>query len=162
MIKAIVFDRDGVVTKNDKHYYVWNEEQLEYVDGIFENLKLLVQHGFELYMVSNQGGISKGLYTKPDVLQLNQAIFQELKKHEIEISEVLFCPHHSEIENCLCRKPKSILIEKLMAKHKLCKKNTFFIGDSDTDMQAAEKAGIQGIRISSNQNMKPFILSLLK
>ncbi len=162
MIKAIILDRDGVVTKNDKYYYIWNEEQLEYVEGIFENLKLLVQHGFKLYMVSNQGGISKGLYIKQDVLQLNQVIFQEFKKHEIEISEVLFCPHHAEIENCLCRKPKSILIEKLMAKHKLSKENTFFIGDSDTDMQAAENAAIQRIRIPSNQNMKPFILSLLK
>lgn len=160
--KAIFLDRDGVLIENNTHYYIWKSDQLTFVDGVFENLRKLSERGYLLFIVSNQGGISKGLYSKNDILVLHSELIQTFRQEQIEISEVVFCPHHPEIEKCFCRKPGSLLIEKLIAKYQLSRADSYFIGDSLTDMEAAEKAEIRGIPVVPNQNMYPFISSVLQ
>ena len=160
--KAIFLDRDGVIISNKDHYYIWKSEQLVIVDGVFENLQRLIMKGFLLFIVSNQGGISRGLYSKSDIEKLHEELIQTFRKNNIVISEIVFCPHHPEIEKCMCRKPGSLMIDKLVAKYKLSREDSFLIGDSESDMEAAKKAGIQGIRISPNQNMVSFISDLIK
>lgn len=159
--KAIFLDRDGVLIDNSDHYYIWNEEQLKFVDGVFDNLKQLLLKGYQLFIVSNQGGISKGIYSKEDIIKLHTSLLQTLRNHQIDITEIVFCPHHPEMEKCMCRKPDSILIEKLLAKYKLHREKSFFIGDSQSDHHAALKAGIQSIQIQSNCNMLPFISKII-
>lgn len=161
MSKAIFLDRDGVLISNRNQYYIWKQDQLEFIDGVFENLQLLSLKRFNLFIVSNQGGISRGLYSKSDVRILHAGLIQTFRKNRIEISEIGYCPHHPEFEKCLCRKPDSLMIEKLLAKNKLSREDSYLIGDSETDMEAARRAGIQGIKISPNQNMYPFISFLL-
>jgi len=161
MNKAIFLDRDGVLINNQHHYYIWNSAQLEWIDGVMGNLQLLQLKGFQLFVVSNQGGISKGLYTKENILELHEELIQAFSNHQINIADILFCPHHSEKEKCLCRKPQSLMIDKLIAKHELNSQECIMIGDNETDMKAAAMAGIHGIQIIPNQNMFPFISSLL-
>jgi D-glycero-D-manno-heptose 1,7-bisphosphate phosphatase len=155
--KAIFLDRDGVLVDNSQHYYIWKSDQLTLVDGAIENLKILTQKGFQLFIVSNQGGISRGLYSKDDILRLHAELIKVFRANNIEIAEIIFCPHHSEVEKCLCRKPDSLMIEKLVAKYKISKPDSYLIGDSQSDMEAAEKAGIQGFQIIPNQNMFPHL-----
>ena len=160
--KAIFLDRDGVLIRNSEHYYIWKKEQIQFVEGVFENLRLLIHNGFQLFIVSNQGGISKGLYSKNDILILHEQMIETFRNNQIEIQEIAFCPHHPENERCICRKPESLMIDKLVAKYKLNKENSYLIGDSNSDMEAAQKAGIPGIKIVANQNMYPFISFLIK
>jgi D-glycero-D-manno-heptose 1,7-bisphosphate phosphatase len=155
--KAIFLDRDGVLVDNSEHYYIWKSDQLTLVDGVIGNLQAFTQKGFQLFIVSNQGGISRGLYSKGDVLKFHAALVQEFRNNNIEITEIAFCPHHPEVEKCLCRKPSSLMLEKLMAKYKISKTGSYLIGDSQSDMDAARKAGIQGIQVIPNQNMSPFL-----
>jgi len=159
--KAIFLDRDGVLINNNDHYYIWKTEQVSYVDGVFDNLKKLSDLGFLFFIVSNQGGISKGQYTKDDSIALHNELIQTFLSEGICITDVAFCPHHSNIESCLCRKPGSLMIEKLIAKYQIDKDGSYMIGDNVTDMEAASNAGIQGIKITPNQNMYPFISFLL-
>lgn len=159
-MKAIILDRDGVITNNSKYYYIWEKNQLQFIDGVFRNLKQLSEIGFKLFIVSNQGGISKGLYTKDDILKFHEDIKLAFAEQQVEITDVLFCPHHPEIEKCFCRKPESLMLEKLISRYDLNRTETYFIGDSDSDIIAAKKAGIQGIKIQANQNMYPYIQHL--
>ena len=162
MKKAIFLDRDGVLISNRDHYYIWKQNQVEYVEGIFENLKMLADKGFQLFIVSNQGGISRGLYSKKDIQKLHEELIQDFQKHGIEISEIVYCPHHPEVEKCLCRKPGSLMIDKLIAKYGLSKEGSYLIGDRASDMEAAQNAGISGILISPNQNMHSYISFLIQ
>lgn len=161
MNKAIFLDRDGVLINNEHHYYIWESAQLEFVEGVLDNLKMLQQKGFQLFIVSNQGGISRGLYSKENSLTLHEQLIQTMRENQIIITDILFCPHHSEIENCLCRKPQSLMIDKLIARYEINPEHSTMIGDSESDMVAAALAGIDGIKITPNQNMFPFIASLL-
>lgn len=160
--KAIFLDRDGVLINNSDHYYIWEQDQLTFVDGVFYNLQRISQKGFQLFIVSNQGGISRGMYSKDNIQKLHDELVQTFRINQIEISDIVFCPHHHEIEKCICRKPGSLMIDKLVAKYNLSKEGSYMIGDSESDMEASRKAGIQGIRIHPNQNMYPFIEFLLK
>ena len=160
--KAIFLDRDGVLISNKDHYYIWKQEQLELVDGVIENLQMLTLKGFQLFIVSNHGGISRGLYSKIEVMKLHEELMQTFRKNNIEILEIAYCPHHPEIENCMCRKPASLMIDKLIVKYNIRKEDSYLIGDSDSDMETAQKAEIQGIKITPNQNMYPFISDLIK
>ncbi len=160
--KSIFLDRDGVIVDNREYYYIWKKEQLTFVEGVFENLKALNSNGFQLFIVSNQGGIARGIYTKREMEDFHRELISIFQDHQIEIAEVLFCPHHPEIEKCLCRKPSGLMIEKMIAKYRLNKSECLLIGDSESDMEAAEKTGIRGIRIPSNQNMLSYVDALLK
>jgi len=161
-MKAIFLDRDGVLVDNSEHYYIWKSDQLTLVDGAIENLKIISQKGFQLFIVSNQGGISRRLYSKDDILKLHFELIQTFKANKIEVAEIAFCPHHPEVEKCLCRKPDSLMLEKLIAKYRINREGSFLIGDSESDMDAAQKAGIQGIKIVPNQNMFPYISFLIQ
>ncbi len=162
MNKAIFLDRDGVLIDNCHHYYIWKSDQLKFNDGVFKNLQMLQQKGFQLFVVSNQGGISRDLYSKEDILKLHKEMIETFSNNQITISDIVFCPHHNEKEKCFCRKPESLMIDKLIAKYELNPQESIMIGDSESDMKAAEGAGIQGIRIVANQNMFPFISKLLQ
>lgn len=153
MKKTIFLDRDGVIINNEHHYYIWKPEQVEFIEGIFENLQLLAKNGFQFFIVTNQGGIARGMYSKADVQKLHGQLLETFRKHGIEIIDIAFCPHHSNIEKCLCRKPEPLLLEKLMAKYSINPADSYFIGDSETDMEAARNAGIRGIKINPNRNM---------
>ena len=160
--KAIILDRDGVLINNANHYYIWNETQLSFIDGMISNLKALSDKGYWLFIVTNQGGIAKGMYRKEDVFSIHERLVQELAPFGVHIKDIMICPHHDSIERCLCRKPEALMIERLVARYSLDKANTYFVGDSETDMQAAARAGIKGIRIEANKNMGPYIKGLLK
>lgn len=162
MNKAIFLDRDGVLLNNRDHYYIWKPDQMTFVEGVFGNLRLLANRGFHLFVVSNQGGISKGIYTREDTEKLHAEMLRKFRSEGITIAEVVYCPHHPEVEKCLCRKPSPVMISKLMAKYQIDPKQSYMIGDSETDMEAARLAGIGGIKVEANQNMYPFISFLVE
>lgn len=157
MINAVFIDRDGVVTNNANHYYVFRIEDMELVEGIAENLKAIQDKGYKLFMVTNQGGIAKGEYTMQDVEILHARMQEILAQEGVHIEDIAVCPHHNKIEKCLCRKPEPLMIEKLIAKYHIDAKQAYFIGDSDTDMQAAERAGVKGIKIEANKSMRAYL-----
>jgi D-glycero-D-manno-heptose 1,7-bisphosphate phosphatase len=161
-MKAIFLDRDGVLVDNSEHYYIWKSDQFVLINGVVENLKMLSQKGSQLFIVSNQGGISRGFYSRNDIEKLHTELIHIFKANNIEIAEIAFCPHHPEVEKCLCRKPNSLMIEKLIAKYKISTLDSYLIGDSESDMDAARKVGIQGIQIIPNQNMIPYISFLIQ
>lgn len=162
MTKAIFLDRDGVLINNKEHYYIWTQENLSFVDGVFDNLQKIAAKGYVLFIVSNQGGISRGIYSKHNVQEFHELLVKTFRNNNIEILEVLYCPHHPEIEKCICRKPDSLMIDKLISKYGINKETSYLIGDSESDMEAAKKAHIQGIKITPNQNMYPYISFLIK
>ena len=159
--KAIFLDRDGVLINNHDHYYIWKTEQMNLVDGVPENLLQLAKAGFSLFIVSNQGGIAKGLYSREDTESLHYQLIRIFESKGIHIVDIAYCPHHPEIEKCLCRKPSPLMLDKLMAKYQIDSKKSFMIGDSESDMEAAKLAGVGTIRINANQNMQPFISFLI-
>ncbi|GAB6074832.1 D-glycero-beta-D-manno-heptose 1,7-bisphosphate 7-phosphatase [Nautilia lithotrophica] len=141
-MKAAFLDRDGVI--NIDTGYVGSIKDFKFKDGIFELLKLLQNLGFSLFIVTNQSGIARGYYSEEDFYKLTEWMKEKFKKEGIEIKDVRFCPHHPDITGeCECRKPKPGMILDLAEKYNIDLKNSIMIGDSDRDIEAAKRAGIE-------------------
>jgi D-glycero-D-manno-heptose 1,7-bisphosphate phosphatase len=158
--KAVFLDRDGVLNK-ERGEYTYKSKNFEWVPDAIEALKLLHDHGFELIIISNQGGVSKNIYTKSDIINIENAIKHPLEKQGIKILDSFYCPHHDAIEKCLCRKPKSLMLEKAIAKHNINRKQSYFIGDSDRDMIAGQNVGVKGILMPPNVSLLLAIKDIL-
>jgi D-glycero-D-manno-heptose 1,7-bisphosphate phosphatase len=156
MVKAVFLDRDGVINNDTGHYYIYQTNDFVLNERVIPSLHKLTQAGFILIVISNQGGIAKGIYSKKDADEVNLKMISDLKKENIAITEVYYCPHHSTHGKCLCRKPDSLLIEKAMARFDVDPSQSFLIGDSDRDMQAAVKAGLKAFQVKKNESIEPF------
>lgn len=139
MQKAVFLDRDGVI--NIEKDYLCKIEDFEFIDGVFETLKVLQEHNFKLFIITNQSGIGRGYYTKDDFEKLTLWMLDEFKKRDISISQVEYCPHGPE-DNCICRKPRVGMIENILKNHNIDLKNSWLIGDKSSDIKCANSANI--------------------
>lgn len=161
MNKAIFIDRDGVINSDEGLYYIYKVSDFKLNPNIIENLKVLKDTGFLIIIISNQGGISRGIYAKTDVEKLHNLLKKEALSKGLLIDEIYYCPHHSEIENCLCRKPKSLLLEKSIARFNIDPLQSYFIGDSKTDVECANNVNIKGILVKKNIDISPTCKAIL-
>lgn len=159
MNKAIFLDRDGVINRKGSSYYIYREEEFLFNIGVIESLKYFISKGFMLVIITNQGGISKGNFTEAHLEKLHGFMINQLKTYKIELTDIFYCPHHPDVEKCRCRKPGTLMFERAIEKHKIDPKASFMIGDSDIDMEAADRMGIKGILIPTNGNIMDLIVS---
>jgi D-glycero-D-manno-heptose 1,7-bisphosphate phosphatase len=154
MNKAVFLDRDGVINSNRDRYYVWKKEELELNPGVAAALKSLKEKGFLLIVVTNQGGVGRGLFSRKAVEKLHRQINRELKAQGTAIDDFYYCPHHEEKEACLCRKPLPLMLQKAMARYRIDPGLSWFIGDSRRDMEAGKAAGLHTLLVAPNGNLE--------
>jgi len=138
-IKTIFLDRDGVI--NEEVNYLYKIDDFQFIEGIFEACKEFQLNNFEIIIITNQSGISRGIYTETDFQMLTKWMVREFKKRSIEILDIFHCPHDSN-SNCKCRKPKPGLFQVAGIKYPIDFENSWMIGDKETDILAANNAGI--------------------
>jgi len=153
MNKAVFLDRDGVINNDYDDYYVYRPEDVIINPGIPELLSHIKKRGFLIIVISNQGGIGKGIYTIGDVERTNARILHLLGTFKITPDEIYYCPHHPETGMCICRKPETVLFEKAISRYNIDVSKSYFIGDRETDMEAGIKAGLRVIKVKANQDM---------
>jgi D-glycero-D-manno-heptose 1,7-bisphosphate phosphatase len=146
--KAIFLDRDGVINKEIG--YVFRTQDFILTDDIIPSLQKLQKAGFIFIVVTNQSGIAKELYNHEHVAEVHAHMLELLTAEGIVISEIYYCPHHSDVEPCTCRKPDSGMLEKGIARFNLDISKSFLIGDKERDILAAEKAGVKAFHIESD------------
>jgi len=137
--KALFLDRDGII--NIDHGYVYKIEDFEFTEGIFELLHLFIAKGYKLFIVTNQSGIGRGYYSEEQFLNLTVLMLKAFKQNGITIEEVQYCPHAPE-EKCNCRKPATGMIDKIVSKYQINLKNSWLIGDKQSDIDLAHNASI--------------------
>jgi D-glycero-D-manno-heptose 1,7-bisphosphate phosphatase len=152
MNKAVFLDRDGVI--NVERGYTHRIEDFVILPDLVEHLQLFLEKGYLIIVVSNQSGVAKKLYTQEDVEVIHSFLTNELTKSNIQLSEIYYCIHHPDVSKCICRKPDSLFVEKALARFNIDPAASYFIGDKDRDIEAAEKAGVKGILIEANSPLK--------
>jgi len=146
MNKALFLDRDGVV--NVDHGYLYQAEEFEFIDGVFDACQRFQQAGYQIVIVTNQSGIGRGYYSEQDFHQLTEWMVTQFKQQGINILDVMYCPHHPEkanpayLKECECRKPAPGMLLEAIDKHNLDPKMSIMVGDKTSDMQAAINANL--------------------
>jgi D-glycero-D-manno-heptose 1,7-bisphosphate phosphatase len=89
MNKAFFLDRDGTI--NYDVHYLRNVDDVKIIEGVKEAIKLIHKFGYKVIVVTNQGGIAKGLLTEETYQNINNKI-QELLNCECQI-DAFFIVH---------------------------------------------------------------------
>jgi len=141
MQRALFLDRDGVI--NVEKNYVYQIEEFEFIEGIFDLCREYQNKGYLIFVITNQAGIARGYYTENDFLKLTDWMVNEFKKQGITITKVYHCPHHPEFTgNCECRKPAPGMIFQARDEFDIDLSNSVLIGDKQSDIDAGNNAGI--------------------
>ncbi len=146
--KAVFFDRDGIVNLKLENDYVKNIDEFIFIEDFFETFKIVKSMGFLAFLVTNQQGIGKGLYTESDLKEIHTFMQNQLvERTGFEFDEISFAPNLA-IENDFRRKPNPGMILELLQKYSILPSSAIMIGDSYSDILAAKNAGIRSIQIS--------------
>ena len=136
--RIVMLDRDGTLNVRIRNGYLLNSEKIQRAKDL-DCLRILEDSGFQLCIVTNQACVSKKLIDISGVKNLTQEILHPFIK--IPDSQLFICTHE-EFENCLCRKPKPKLLQDCLSHNQAHPASSFFIGDSPSDKEAAECAGV--------------------
>ncbi|ETS93796.1 MULTISPECIES: D-glycero-beta-D-manno-heptose 1,7-bisphosphate 7-phosphatase [Veillonella] len=164
MRKVLFLDRDGVINKDVN--YLYRIDDLQWVDGAKEALAYAYSKGYDLIVVTNQSGVARGYYTEHDVQILHEYMGRELDACGAPILRFYYCPHHVEgtvsryAVECECRKPKPGMIYQAIKDYDVNVGESFLIGDSPRDIEAAEAAGIKGY-LFTGTNLLDFIKTII-
>lgn len=152
---ALFLDRDGVL--NLDHGHVGSVDRFDWVEGAREAVALANARGYYVFIVTNQAGIGKGLYTLEDY----RAVMDHLREGVVEaggwIDDVRFCPDHPEavIEAHRrvsdWRKPAPGMLLDLIARWPVDVENSLMVGDNVSDMEAARAAGVRSVLFSGGR-----------
>jgi D-glycero-D-manno-heptose 1,7-bisphosphate phosphatase len=143
--RFILLDRDGVLNVNRPDYVKTLAEVRFYPDAL-EALAFLEGRGVGVMLVSNQSGINRGLIGWEDFREIHEGVIRRAEGSGGRIQAAFYCPHSPE-EKCECRKPAPAMIFSACRHAGIDPGETFFVGDSESDMSAAENARCGGVRI---------------
>ena len=137
--KFLLLDRDGVINKEKN--YLYQAEDFEFIDGVFEACKEYIDRGYKIAVITNQSGIGRGYYSESDFEKLTRWMVAEFAKADVTITDVQYCPH-TPYHECNCRKPKTGMIEAIDKKHGIDLPNSILVGDKESDIECGQNAGI--------------------
>lgn len=156
--KALFLDRDGVVNIN--HDYVFRISDFDFIPEIFELCHAAIIKGYQIFIVTNQSGIGRGFYSEQDFWTLTEWMIAEFLARGITIKKVYFCPHHPSqaqgvyLNDCDCRKPKPGMLLAAINEFAIDPAHSLMLGDSKTDIEAANRAGVKSVFIQSPEDYK--------
>lgn len=139
IIRHLLLDRDGTLIR-DAHY-LSDPAGVELLPGVADALCGLASRGMSFYLVSNQSGIGRGMFTAEEAQAVNERMASLLAPYGVFFSDMLFCPHAPE-DGCDCRKPAPGMWRQLQRRHGLDPAECLMIGDKEEDMRFATTAGL--------------------
>jgi D-glycero-D-manno-heptose 1,7-bisphosphate phosphatase len=153
MNKAIILDRDGTLTDDEKGY-TYKIEDFKLMPGVVDGLSLLSKE-YIFVVITNQSGIGRGVYTEEDMHRFNEKMVEELNKSGLNIKKVFYCTHSPE-ENCECRKPKTKYMDEAKNEFDIDLKSSWTIGDHPSDIELAARAGTKAVYLLTGHGRKHF------
>lgn len=147
---ALFLDRDGVL--NVDHGWVGTRDRFEWMPGAIEAVRRAVSRGWHVFVVTNQSGVARGFYDEAAVRALMGWMIGELRAAGGTLDDWRYCPFHPQAalaayrRDSDWRKPAPGMLLDLIRAWELDPSRAVMIGDNDSDMRAAEAAGVRPLR----------------
>ncbi len=152
--KVVFLDRDGTI--NQEVNYLYRKEDLRFLRGVPEAIRMWKDAGFLIIIVTNQAGVARGYYTEADVKILHQYLNEQLLTLcGAQADAFYYCPHHPEHgigiygQACACRKPGTGMFEQAGQDFCIDKSRSWMIGDKLIDTQAGRNFGVSTILVGT-------------
>ena len=143
--RAVFLDRDGVLNvRPPEHEYVTSPQDFVWLSGAADGAARLARAGYLLAIVSNQRGVARGLVSSETLQAIEQLIQDELAVRGASVTSFRYCLH-DESAGCSCRKPRPGMILDLAAEFDIDLRNSWLVGDSESDVRAGRAAGCKTV-----------------
>ena len=148
---ALFLDRDGVLNVDQGYVHRW--EDFRWIPGARETVAAFNRAGWLVIVVTNQSGVGRGYYTEDEMHALHDRMAEELAKAGAHIDAFYFCPQHPDAPQDHYRhpdppdrKPNPGMLLRALADFPVDREGSLMVGDKRSDMEAARRAGIRGLR----------------
>jgi len=150
---AVFLDRDGTVIF-DRNYLSSPDRVKLYVYSA-DSIKKLRKAGFKIIVVTNQSGISRGMFTESELKKVNARFVSLLKRQGAKIDRLYYCPHIDD-DKCDCRKPKTGMVLRAAKEHGIDLQKSYAVGDSVRDYLLGNNAGGKGVMVLTGHGKRQF------
>ena len=153
----IIFDKDGVLVEPIEGEFINHASNQKLRAGVEDMVKFLKSKNITLAIASNQGGVAMGKMSLTDANEILQSVADQLN-----IDHWLLCPYHPDgtvkefSRDSDMRKPAPGMLTELMGITESKPNETIFVGDMDTDRQAAKAANVTYFDINDFEKMLSF------
>jgi len=162
--KVIFLDRDGVINEFPGNgNYVTKVKDFHFLPRTLEALKMLKEEGYLVFVISNQAGVGKGVYSQDKLNRINQRMLIQVEKAGGWIQKAYYCTHKPD-SGCSCRKPGIGSVARALQSLSLpmsAAKHSFFIGDTKVDIETGFKAGCKTIFVLSGRENRRYMRNWL-
>jgi D-glycero-D-manno-heptose 1,7-bisphosphate phosphatase len=152
--KVVFLDKDGTLVE-DIPYNI-DPAFIQFTPGALDGLGLLQAHGYKLFVVTNQSGVARGLFSEQDLQPMRHRLQQLLADAGIALAGFYYCPHHPQGQiseyavDCSCRKPQPGMLLRASQEYNLALTDSWMVGDILHDMEAGNRAGCRTILINNH------------
>ena len=162
---AVFLDRDGVLIEDSG--YPHRPEDLVLIPGAARAVSGIHAAGALAIIVTNQSGVARGLFSLEQMEAFNALLVERLAADGGRIDAVYACPFHAEAvadrfrhPDHPDRKPNPGMILRAAQDHGVDLSRSLMIGDRDTDLEAARRAGVAG-HLFTGGDLAPFVDALI-
>jgi len=149
--RAIFMDRDGTVSQEVG--YLTHVDRYALLPRSVEAIRRVNASGFAAFLVTNQSGVARGLFTEELVQQVHRRLEDWLDEAGTHLDGIYYCPHHPREGGsvwttvCDCRKPRPGLLRQAAAEHGIDLSSSYMIGDSGRDLGAGAAVGATSVLV---------------
>jgi D-glycero-D-manno-heptose 1,7-bisphosphate phosphatase len=136
--KLIILDRDGVINL-DSDDYIKNMDEWVAIPNSLKAISALNKAGYKVAVATNQSGISRGFFDTETLSMMHKKMEHELACAGGHIDALEFCPDHPDKAGP-DRKPNPGMPIKLIQLFNAVPQETWFVGDSKSDILCAINA----------------------
>jgi histidinol-phosphate phosphatase family protein len=154
---TIFIDRDGTINKEVGHLSDINDFEL--LPGVSCAIRKINRAGILCVVITNQPVIARGDLTLSKLTEIHKKMDTLLGNEGAYIDRLYYCPHHPHIGyageikalkfECSCRKPNIGMLQKACTELGIDYKNSWMIGDSTSDIQAARNFGLRSVLVGT-------------
>lgn len=149
MRAAVFLDRDGVINFNPPNYVKhWGE--FCFLPGALAALERLARLELAVVVATNQSAVGRGILSLGDVDAIHGRMLAEIRQAGGRVDGVYVCPHRPDA-GCGCRKPQPGLLLRAAAELGLRLEQSVMVGDSLSDVGAAQAAGVRPALVRSGR-----------
>jgi D-glycero-D-manno-heptose 1,7-bisphosphate phosphatase len=150
--KLIILDRDGVIN-HDSDHYIKHPDEWSPIEGSAQAIADLAKQGFKIAVATNQSGLSRGLFDLTTLKAIHQKMFNYLAEHGARIDQLEYCPDHPDNPGPN-RKPAPGMALALLAHFNAIPAETWFVGDTMSDVMCAINSGCKPALVKTGKGMK--------
>ena len=136
--KAIFLDRDGTLI--EEREYLSRPDQVCLFPGVLPALRHLQEHGFLLFIVTNQSGVGRGYFTLAEMEAVHAHLLRLLQAEGVQMQKIYAAPE-APGQPSRGRKPSPQFLWDARDEFGVDLSASYMIGDKRIDLECGWNAG---------------------